>query len=126
MHILRWTVVWLFTVLLGLAGCSSTEKLEPVELATFTPEMELVELWNQRIGGYDDKLLTYAPVVSGDKLFIMNHEGLVAGLNKANGRTLWRQKLKQDISGGLGVDSRHVYIALFDGRVLALSQEDGS
>lgn len=111
--------------MLGLGGCSSTEKIEPAELQSFTPEIELKKLWDENVGGYDEKLLMFAPAIVGERIFAMGHEGNVVALNLANGKELWEQELDADASGGLGADRRNLYLSLFDGRVVALSQEDG-
>jgi outer membrane protein assembly factor BamB len=123
---MRWIGAWLLLALVGLAGCSTAEKVEPAKLEPISPEVNVVELWNQRVGGYGGQLLKYAPVISGDQLFVVGHDGLVAALNKANGRTAWSRNLRLPISAGLGADQRHLYLAVFDGRVIALNREDGT
>jgi len=122
---IRRAAMALCIAVLGLTGCSSTEKVEPAKLHSIKPEIELKKLWGVNVGGYDGKLLTFSPVIVGDRLFALGHQGNVVALNVANGKKVWEQKLKVSASGGLGADQRHVYLALFDGRVIALDQTDG-
>lgn len=122
---LRRAAMVLCLALLGLTGCSSTEKVEPAKLHSIKPEIELKRLWNVNVGGYDGKLLTFSPVIVEDRIFALGHKGNVVALNLANGKKIWEQKLKAEASSGLGADRQHLYLALFDGRVIALDQADG-
>lgn len=122
---MRRAAMVLCIAVLGLAGCSSTEKVEPAKLHSIKPEIELKRVWSTSVGGYDGKLLTFSPVIVGDRLFALGHKGNVVALNLADGKKVWQKKLKVDASGGLGADQRNVYLALFDGRVMALDQTDG-
>lgn len=115
---------------LMLAGCgifSSDESEQPRELVDFESSVELERLWSTRVGdGQGDLFRRLAPALDGDTLYVAAADGTVMAIDRESGRTRWRQRTDQQISGGVGASQGMVLFGTRDARVFALSQEDGS
>ncbi len=109
------------------AGCSTMEKLNPVnwfssspkqkpaELAPIQPTAELRTLWQASVGSAGAFVLT--PAVAGTSVFAAAQDGTLARYD--NGAAVWRIALGQTVSGGVGSDGRIVVVGTPKGEVLA-------
>lgn len=109
------------------AGCSTMEKLNPVnwfssspkqkpaELAPIQPTAELRTLWQAGVGSAGAFVLT--PAVAGTSVFAAAQDGTLARYD--NGAAVWRIALGQTVSGGVGSDGRIVVVGTPKGEVLA-------
>lgn len=118
-------------VLVGfLAGCSGSdidESLLPVELVDFEPSINVDESWSVDIGsGADETSSLLRPVLSGETVFVSDHDGRVSALNIDTGHTLWSVNLRTPISAGVGTGDGLVLLAGGEGVVFALEESDGS
>ena len=110
-----------------LAGCSTMEKINPVnwfssapkvkpaELQPISPSATLAPLWQSSVGsagGY-----VFAPAVVGASVYAAAQDGTIARYD--GGGQVWRINAGQPISGGVGSDGRLVAVATAKGEVLA-------
>jgi outer membrane protein assembly factor BamB len=110
-----------------LAGCSTMEKMNPVnwfssapkvkpaELEPIAPSAKLAVLWQSSVGSAGGYVLT--PAVAGSSVYTAAHDGTLARFD--NGSQVWRINAGKAISGGVGADGRLVVVATAKGEVLA-------
>ncbi|MBI4989750.1 MAG: outer membrane protein assembly factor BamB [Rhodocyclales bacterium] len=111
----------------SLAGCSTMEKMNPVnwfssapkvkpaELEAISPSATLAALWQAGVGSAGGYVLT--PAVAGSSVYAAARDGTLARFD--NGGQVWRINAGQPISGGVGADGRLVVVATAKGEVLA-------
>ena len=111
----------------ALAGCSTMEKMNPVnwfssapkvkpaELAPISPSATLAMLWQAGVGSAGGYVLT--PAVVGSSVYAAARDGTLARFD--NGNQVWRINAGQPISGGVGADGHLVVVATAKGEVLA-------
>lgn len=122
---MRAVAVLLLTV--ALAGCSTMEKMNPVnwfssapkvkpaELEKISPSATLSVLWQASVGSAGNYVLT--PAVVGSSVYAAAQDGTLARFE--NGGQAWRINAGRPISGGVGADGRLVVVATAKGEVLA-------
>jgi outer membrane protein assembly factor BamB len=117
-----------------LASCSMFDFLkdekdldvEPKDLADFEEEVELRRLWSINVGdGQGDKFNRLQPVLSGGRIYVASNDGRVQAVDAESGRTLWRQRIEDLITGGVGYGSNMVLVGSENSRVIAMSAETG-
>lgn len=111
----------------ALAGCSTMERMNPVnwfssapkvkpaELEALSPSATLTLLWQANVGSAGGYVLT--PAVVGPSVYAAAQDGTLARFD--NGGQVWRISAGQPISGGVGADGRLVVVATAKGEVLA-------
>ena len=112
-----------------LAGCSSLDAINPfvssgpkmAPLVKFEPTVNVRELWSASIGKAGN--YTFTPAVVGNAVYVAALNGTVSKL--VDGRTEWSIRADQELSAGVGADSRLVVVATAKGDVLAFSAADG-
>ncbi len=112
---------------LFLAGCSTMEKMNPVnwfssapkvkpaELEAISPSATLAVLWQASVGSAGGYVLT--PAVVGPSVYAAAQDGTLSRFD--NGGQVWRISAGQPISGGVGADGSLVVVATAKGEVLA-------
>jgi len=110
-----------------LAGCSTMEKINPVnwfssapkvkpaELQPISPSATLAPLWQSSVGSAGGYVFT--PAVVGASVYAAAQDGTIARYD--GGGQVWRINAGQPISGGVGSDGRLVAVATAKGEVLA-------
>lgn len=98
---------------------ASGPKMAP--LTTFEAKVSVRDLWSTNIGKAGD--YTFTPAVVGNAVYVAARNGTVAKL--VDGRTEWSIRTDQELSAGVGADSRLVVVATAKGDVLAFSADDG-
>ncbi len=110
-----------------LVGCSTMEKMNPVnwfssapkvkpaELEPINPSATLATLWQASVGSGGGYVLT--PAVVGTSVYAAAADGTLARYD--NGGQVWRINAGQPISGGVGADGSLVVVATAKGEVLA-------
>ncbi|MBL4584730.1 MAG: outer membrane protein assembly factor BamB [Pseudomonadales bacterium] len=119
----------LLTILLVLAGCSSSEikELEPAELQDLEHSVELKELWDFNLGDLREHDATrLQPTIDGGQLFVVDAEGDLYSLNKTTGERNWVVELGKNITAGVSAADRKLAVGTDKGEVLLLAQSDGS
>ena len=72
---------------------------------------------------------TASPLISGDKVYIINSAGVLNATNRADGERLWRVRLKGPFSGSpVASDNGHLYVFNEEGvgQCVDLSGAEGS
>ncbi|WP_087846325.1 outer membrane protein assembly factor BamB [Photobacterium malacitanum] len=114
-----------------LSGCAS--EVDSIHMAplpkvdnTFTPKTDWSRSVGDGVSGYYSKL---TPVVSQNKVFVADRNGLVEALNPSNGKVLWENDLEKDtpvkISGGLVLAEGKIFMGTENADVIALDAETG-
>lgn len=114
-----------------LSGCSTLEKVNPVnwfssapkvkpaELSPIKPSAELRAQWQANVGSSGNYVLT--PAVVGASVYAAAQDGTLARYD--NGAQAWRVSAGQRISGGVGSDGRLVVVGTPKGEVLAFDAQ---
>jgi outer membrane protein assembly factor BamB len=70
---------------------------------------------------------TASPVVSGDKIYVLNKANVLTSANPANGELGWRLRLKGPFSGSPVANKTHFYVFSENGlgQVVDLTGEEG-
>ncbi|HKR45839.1 MAG TPA: outer membrane protein assembly factor BamB [Paraburkholderia sp.] len=122
MNLLKRTVVpvALAMTVLALAACSSTKDVRrvPVPLTEFKPALDVQQVWKSSVGKAGRYL--FAPVAVGDAVFAAGENGSVAKIDAASGKDVWRTKLKDDLSAGVGSDGNLTAVGGLKGDVYVL------
>jgi len=94
-------------VCLALAACSGTSRPKPTEIQGVTVLQDIRTAWTANVGKVDFPL-----VVSSrqDRLAVANSQGLIAVLDAATGKDIWRLKLDHQIAAGVGSDGQQVAV----------------
>ena len=98
--------------------------------------LSLKEQWAENFGKGINKrdIILAAPVVSNDRIFVMDSHGLVSAYNLKNGKLLWKNELKANIGGfkdtksrasGLAVDQNILYATTGFGGIFAMDSVSG-
>lgn len=99
---------------------------EPMELVEFDEEVELRRLWSVNVGdGQGDKFNRLQPVLAGDRIYVASNDGRVEAVDAETGRTVWRQRVEDLITGGVGFGNDLVLIGTENSRIVALSADSG-
>ena len=120
-------VTLLCTVLL-LAGCGGSKIVheEPAKLEDFTAEKRVQELWTADTGASAvKKAVKLSPSLDGDVIYTSDPKGRVSAFSADSGRTLWKVKVKQLVTGAAAAGDGLVVVATKKGEVIALDQKDG-
>lgn len=123
---------------LALASCSMIGNLfsflsddkdldrEPMELTDFNEEVQLRRLWSVKVGdGQGDKFNRLQPVLADGRIYVASNDGRVMAIDAENGRTLWRKRIDDTITGGVGFGGGMVLIGSENSRVIALAAASG-
>ncbi len=113
-----------------LAGCSTLDALNPfassgpkmAELQPIQATAEVRVLWNNTVGKAEE--LNFVPAVVDASVYAAARDGTVARFD--DGQQVWRIKLEQPLSGGVGADERRFVVGTAKGEILAFATADGS
>lgn len=98
---------------------SSAPKLKPAELQPINPTAKLVTLWRSSVGSAGPYVLT--PALSGPAtVYAAAQDGALARFD--NGNQVWQINVGQQISGGVGASARLIVVATAKGEVLAFDE----
>ncbi|MGY6123011.1 outer membrane protein assembly factor BamB (plasmid) [Paraburkholderia strydomiana] len=115
-------VVCAMTVL-ALAACSSTkdERRVPTSLTEFKPVLDVQQAWKTSVGKAGRYL--FSPVAVGDAVYAAGQNGSVAKIDAQTGKDIWRVKLHDDISAGVGSDGTLAAVGGLKGDVYVLGAD---
>lgn len=146
MRHLKWSLLLCAVLLSGCSFFSKKTGQEPMDLESFKETAKLSEVWSSGVGnGQGIGLTQLTPAIDGDKIYTVDHEGVVTALNRQNGKKLWSTKVTKEFSGWMGSlvysfkekDLNHgitggisyadglLYIGNYAGEVIALSATNG-
>jgi outer membrane protein assembly factor BamB len=75
--------------------------------------------------GRAEALYRLQPVLDGDRIYVAAANGEVRAIGRDDGRTLWKQKLDVELSGGVGHYEDSLFLGGSDGEVLRLAADTG-
>lgn len=114
-----------------LGACSTLDSLNPfasrptgpkmAELKPFVATAETRVVWRDSVGKAGD--YAFSPAVVADSVYAVDRDGKLTRFD--NGREVWRIKVGQIVSGGVGADERMVVVGTPKGEILAYAAADG-
>lgn len=124
---LRVASIWLLVL---LAGCSSMNPFSgskvrnpPAPLVNFTPAMTTRTVWSANVGQSRDYFLM--PALAAGKVYAAGADGELAAFDAASGKSLWRARLANGITAGVGTDGTTVVVAGAAGMLYAFDATSG-
>jgi outer membrane protein assembly factor BamB len=115
-----------------IGACSTIDSLNPfasrgsgpkmAELKPFVATSETRVVWRDSVGKSGD--YAFSPAVVGDAVYAVARDGALTRFD--GGRQVWKIKVGQIVSGGVGADERMVVVGTPKGEVLAFAAADGT
>ena len=108
---------------LTMAACSSTkdERREPTPLTEFKPVLDVQQAWKTSVGKAGRYL--FSPVAVGNAVYAAGANGSVAKIDAQTGQDIWRVKLHDDLSAGVGSDGTLTAVGGLKGDVYVLGAD---
>ncbi|TYQ21870.1 UNVERIFIED_ORG: outer membrane protein assembly factor BamB [Zoogloea ramigera] len=104
-----------------LAGCSlfgsKDTKNQPAALVEPAGSLQPPVAWKYSVGKAGNAVFT--PVLAGDSVYVADGDGVLARLNAATGKEIWRIKTGTDLTAGVGSDGEVVVVGDKKGVILA-------
>ena len=116
----RWTHLTrlsLAGVCVALAACSGPSRPKPTEIPGVPVLQDVRTSWTANIGKVDFPLVVSA---REDSIALANSQGVVAVLDATTGKDIWRLKLDQGISAGVGSDGQQLAVVTRTNELVAL------
>jgi outer membrane protein assembly factor BamB len=107
-------------VCVALAACSGTSRPKPTEIQGVPVLQDVRTNWTANIGKVDFPLVVSA---RDDRIALANSQGVVAVLDASTGKDVWRLKLDQSISAGVGSDGQQLAVVTRNNELVTL--QDG-
>ncbi|SEA37971.1 outer membrane protein assembly factor BamB [Paraburkholderia sartisoli] len=108
---------------LTMAACSSTkdERRVPTPLTEFKPVLDVQQTWKSSVGKAGRYL--FAPVAVGNAVYAAGANGSVAKIDAQTGKDIWRTKVDDDLSAGVGSDGNLTAVGALKGGVFVLGPD---
>ncbi|MFM0243575.1 outer membrane protein assembly factor BamB [Paraburkholderia sediminicola] len=108
---------------LTMAACSSTkdERRVPTPLTEFKPVLDVQQAWKASVGKAGRYL--FSPVAVGNAVYAAGANGSVAKIDAQTGQDIWRVKLHDDLSAGVGSDGTLTAVGGLKGDVYVLGAD---
>ncbi|HZZ06338.1 outer membrane protein assembly factor BamB [Paraburkholderia sp.] len=108
---------------LTMAACSSTkdERRVPTPLTEFKPVLDVQQAWKTSVGKAGRYL--FSPVAVGNAVYAAGANGSVAKIDAQTGKDIWRVKLHDDLSAGVGSDGTLTAVGGLKGDVYVLGAD---
>ena len=119
----RWTSltrVALAGLCVALAACSGPSRPKPTEIQGVPVLQDMRSSWTANVGKIDFPLVAS---VREDRIALANSQGVVAVLDATTGKDIWRLKLDQAISAGVGSDGQQLAVVTRNNELVVL--QDG-
>ncbi|MFB9126288.1 outer membrane protein assembly factor BamB [Paraburkholderia dipogonis] len=106
-----------------MAACSSTkdERRVPTPLTEFKPVLDVQQAWKASVGKAGRYL--FSPVAVGNAVYAAGANGSVAKIDAQTGQDVWRVKLHDDLSAGVGSDGTLTAVGGLKGDVYVLGAD---
>lgn len=105
-------------VVLGAAGCASSDRPTPKPLPPLTAaKVDVRPAWTQQIGAVQYPLVI---AVSGRVATVAASDGSVQAIDADSGRALWRVNLATKLGAGVGSDGRVAAVVTQSGELVVL------
>ncbi|WGS48543.1 outer membrane protein assembly factor BamB [Paraburkholderia sp. D15] len=108
---------------LTLAACSSAkdDRRVPTPLTEFKPVLDVQQAWKASVGKAGRYL--FSPVAVGNAVYAAGANGSVAKIDAQTGKDIWRVKLHDDLSAGVGSDGTLTAVGGLKGDVYVLGAD---
>jgi outer membrane protein assembly factor BamB len=108
---------------LTMAACSATkdERRVPTPLTEFKPVLDVQQAWKTSVGKAGRYL--FSPVAVGNAVYAAGANGSVAKIDAQTGKDIWRVKLRDDLSAGVGSDGTLTAVGGLKGDVYVLGAD---
>ncbi len=119
----------LLLILTGLNGCSSSPSplLPPNQLEPMQDRIKVKYMWSRKVGdGVGDRYLKLPPVISENKMYLLDHQGHLWCLSTKDGEPLWERDLAKQVESGPVLEEGYLFAGTSKGEVLAISPVDGN
>jgi outer membrane protein assembly factor BamB len=147
MRHLTWSLLLCALLLSGCSWFSKKTGQEPMDLVSFKATVKLKKLWSKDVGdGQGIGYTQLTPVINGDKIFTVDHEGILTAIDRKKGKKLWTKNitpeltglvggfvhlfsardLNHGITGGVSLGDGLLFVGNYAGEVLALSVDTGA
>lgn len=121
----------LLFLILALCGCNTANYFQR---SAKTPALQAIEQkvamhtrWKQKVGsGSNGHYLALTPALGNGVLYAADAKGVIEAIEIKSGKTQWRNKLKEPITGGVGLGLDMVLVGTRKGEVIALTQDKGA
>ncbi len=124
---LRLLVLCIAMVTLGACSSTGGSVPEPTQLQSIVAQQELVKHWSSKVGAGDHNAFSVLePVLQQDQIVAVASSGIVAAYQLGTGAAVWQVDLAQTVSAGIGEAQGLLFVATQNGKLLALSDVDGS
>jgi len=105
----------------ALAACSSSpSRPKPTDIPPVAVKQDVRTVWTARLKAVDFSLVAAA---HQNRVALADGEGTVVVLNAETGKDIWRIKLDQGISAGVGSDGQQVAVVTRENQLVVL--QDG-
>jgi len=121
--------------LIGLSGCSTVggwfssdkdDSGKPAPLPSFTTDSVIKQVWSASVGNGQGALYNrLQPLLMGGVLYAVANNGELVALDPANGRRIWRSRVRAEITGGVGGFGDELYLGALDGSVIVVNAGNG-
>ncbi len=109
-----------------LSWFSDDEVNPPTPLVDIESEVTLRRLWNVSIGNGQGKNYTeITPAIDNGVIYAASENGNVYAIDISSGNTIWRIRLDEVVTGGVGAGRGMVMIATESAEVIVLEQSSG-
>ena len=100
-----------------LAACSGTSRPKPTEIQGVNVQQDIRPSWTANVGKVEFPLVVAA---RDDQIALANSQGVVAVIDAVSGKDVWRLKLDQPISAGVGSDGQQVAVVTRNNELVVL------
>ena len=119
----RWTSLTRLAVAsacVALAACSGPSRPKPTEISGVPVLQDVRTSWSANLGKVDFPLVVSA---RENRIALANSQGVVVVLDATTGKEVWRLKLDQPVSAGVGSDGQQLAVVTRNNELIAL--QDG-
>jgi outer membrane protein assembly factor BamB len=126
MRILHTLFIGVSCLVLSACASSPSPVLPPVKLTALQNEIQITHDWSRNLDqGAGFAFLKLKPVIDGDKLYSVDHQGRVSVSSIETGNLLWEKQLNTSISTAPGLANDKLYLGSSKGEVIVLSAHTG-
>ncbi|MES2674379.1 MAG: outer membrane protein assembly factor BamB [Pseudomonadota bacterium] len=147
MRHMKWSLLLCALLLSSCSWFSKKTGQEPMDLVSFKETAKLKKLWSKDVGaGQGIGLTQLTPAIAGDKIFTVDHEGIVTAVDRLKGKKLWSKNITEEwtgltgtavhffknpdpnssITGGISSGGGMLFVGNYAGELIALSAVDGA
>ncbi|AYQ88547.1 pyrrolo-quinoline quinone [Burkholderia gladioli] len=109
--------------ILALSACSATKDARrvPTPLTEIKPVLNVQQAWKTSVG--KGGRYSFSPIAVGDAVYAAATNGTVEKIDAKTGQTVWRTKLRSDLSAGVGSDGTLTAVGALKGGVFVLGAD---